>query len=38
MSLQHVEGYWVNTDKAEMQDNKVLVTAFTMMAAEAILQ
>jgi hypothetical protein len=23
LSLQHPEGYWVNTDKAEMQDNKV---------------
>lgn len=38
ISLQHPEGYWVNTDRAEMQDNKVLVTAFTMMAIEAILQ
>jgi squalene-hopene/tetraprenyl-beta-curcumene cyclase len=38
VSLQNAEGYWVNTDKAEMQDNKVLVTAFTMMAAQAILQ
>jgi squalene-hopene/tetraprenyl-beta-curcumene cyclase len=38
LSLQKPEGYWVNTDKAEMQDNKVLVTAFTMMAVEAILQ
>lgn len=38
LSLQNQEGYWVNTDKAEMQDNKVLVTAFTMMAVEAILQ
>ncbi|MGB2714720.1 MAG: hypothetical protein WBC51_11105 [Vicinamibacterales bacterium] len=38
LSLQHQDGYWVNTDKAEMQDNKVLVTAFTMMAIEAILQ
>jgi squalene-hopene/tetraprenyl-beta-curcumene cyclase len=38
IALQHPEGYWVNTDKAEMQDNKVLVTAFTMMAAEAVLQ
>ena len=36
--LQHPEGYGVNTDKAEMQDNKVLVTAFTMMAIEATLQ
>jgi squalene-hopene/tetraprenyl-beta-curcumene cyclase len=38
LALQHPEGYWVNTDTAEMQDNKVLVTAFTMMAIEAILQ
>ena len=38
LSLQHDEGFWVNTHKAEMQDNKVLVTAFTMMAIEAILQ
>ncbi|MEQ1731339.1 MAG: prenyltransferase/squalene oxidase repeat-containing protein, partial [Vicinamibacterales bacterium] len=38
LSLQNAEGYWVNTDKAEMQDNKVLVTAFTMMAIEAALQ
>jgi squalene-hopene/tetraprenyl-beta-curcumene cyclase len=38
VSLQHPEGYWVNTDRAELQDNKVLVTAFTMMAAEAVLQ
>jgi squalene-hopene/tetraprenyl-beta-curcumene cyclase len=38
LSLQKPEGYWVNTDKAEMQDNKVLVTAFTMMAVESILQ
>ena len=39
LSLQHPEGYWVNDkNPAEMQDNKVLVTAFTMMAIEAILQ
>ena len=38
LSLQNPEGYWVNTDRAEMQGNKVLVTAFTMMAIEAILQ
>jgi len=38
ISLQHPEGYWVNTDKAELQDNKVLVTAFTMQAMEATLQ
>jgi squalene-hopene/tetraprenyl-beta-curcumene cyclase len=38
ISLQHPEGFWVNTDKAELQDNPVLVTAFTMMAIEAALQ
>jgi len=39
LSLQHKEGYWVNSeDKAELQDNKVLVTAFTMQAIEAALQ
>ena len=38
LALQHPEGYWVNTDPAEMQDNKVLVTCFTMMAIEAALQ
>ena len=33
------DGYWVNDkNPAEMQDNKMLVTAFTMMAIEAILQ
>jgi squalene-hopene/tetraprenyl-beta-curcumene cyclase len=38
LSLQHPEGFWVNTDSAELQDNKVLVTTFTMMALEAVLQ
>jgi squalene-hopene/tetraprenyl-beta-curcumene cyclase len=38
LSLQNAEGYWVNTDPAEMQDNKVLVTSFTMSAVHAILQ
>jgi len=38
LSLQHPEGYWVNEIKDEMQDNKVLVTTFTMMSLEAILQ
>jgi squalene-hopene/tetraprenyl-beta-curcumene cyclase len=38
LALQKPEGYWVNTDPAEMQDNRVLVTAFTMSAIEAILQ
>jgi squalene-hopene/tetraprenyl-beta-curcumene cyclase len=38
LSLQHKEGYWVNTVPDELQDNKVLVTAFTMAAIHAILQ
>lgn len=38
LTLQKPEGYWVNTDPSEMQNNKVLVTAFTMQAIEAILQ
>lgn len=38
IALQHPEGYWVNTVPDEMQDNKVLVTCFTMMAIEAALQ
>src|SRR2546425_918884 len=38
LMLQHPEGYWVNTEKAELQDNKVLVTAFTMLAIESALQ
>jgi squalene-hopene/tetraprenyl-beta-curcumene cyclase len=38
IALQHPEGYWVNTVPDEMQDNKVLVTTFTMMAIEAALQ
>jgi squalene-hopene/tetraprenyl-beta-curcumene cyclase len=39
LSLQNAEGYWVNDkDSAEMQNNKVLVTAFTMQAIQAILQ
>jgi squalene-hopene/tetraprenyl-beta-curcumene cyclase len=38
LSLQHPEGYWVNEVRDEMQDNKVLVTSFTMMATQAILQ
>jgi squalene-hopene/tetraprenyl-beta-curcumene cyclase len=38
LSLQNAEGYWVNSNPAEMQGNKVLVTSFTMMAIEAILQ
>jgi hypothetical protein len=39
LSLQHPEGYWVNDkDRAEMQDNKVLVTAFTMAAIQNVLR
>jgi len=38
IALQHADGYWVNTVPDEMQDNKVVVTAFTMSAIEAILQ
>ena len=39
MSLQGADGSWVNDkNPAEMQGNKTLVTSFTMMAIEAILQ
>lgn len=38
MSLQHPDGYWVNSVPDEMQDNKVLVTALSMSAIETILQ
>ena len=38
VQLQHPEGYWVNDDPDFMQDNKVLVTAFTMMAIEHLLE
>lgn len=39
LSLQHPEGFWVNDQNpAEMQGNRTLVTAFSMMAIEAILQ
>jgi squalene-hopene/tetraprenyl-beta-curcumene cyclase len=38
LELQNAEGYWVNPVRDEMQDNKVLVTAFTMAAIQAILQ
>ena len=38
LSLQNAEGYWVNSVADEMQDNKVLVTSFTMSALHAILQ
>ncbi|MBN2243765.1 MAG: terpene cyclase/mutase family protein [Acidobacteria bacterium] len=38
LELQYPDGYWVNTDPAEWQDNKVLVTAFTLIALENALQ
>jgi squalene-hopene/tetraprenyl-beta-curcumene cyclase len=38
LSLQHPEGFWVNTEPDELQDNKVLVTTFTMMAIEAAME
>ncbi len=38
ISLQHPFGYWVNDNPAEMQNNKILVTAFTMSAIQAILR
>ena len=38
LALQNTDGSWVNTNPAEMQDNKTLVTSFSMMAIEAILQ
>ena len=38
ISLQGTDGSWVNSNPAEMQGNKTLVTAFSMMAIEAILQ
>jgi len=38
LSLQGADGSWVNADAREMQGNPVLVTSFTMMAIEAILQ
>jgi squalene-hopene/tetraprenyl-beta-curcumene cyclase len=38
ISLQGADGSWVNTNPAEMQGNKTLVTAFTLMAISEILQ
>ncbi len=38
LELQHPEGYWVNTEPAEWQTNKDLVTAFTLIALENALQ
>jgi squalene-hopene/tetraprenyl-beta-curcumene cyclase len=39
LSLQLADGSWVNDkNPAEMQGNKTLVTSFSMMAIEAILQ
>ena len=38
IELQHPEGFWVNPDPTEWQDNKVLITAFTIIALENVLQ
>jgi len=38
ISLQGADGSWVNSNPAEMQGNKTLVTSFSLMAIEAILQ
>jgi len=38
LELQHPEGYWVNTDPAEWQTKKALVTAFTLISLEHALQ
>jgi hypothetical protein len=39
MELQYDEGYWVNAaDPDYMQDNKILVTAFTMDAINHLLR
>ena len=38
LELQHPEGYWVNTEPAEWQNNKSLVTAFTLITLEHVLQ
>lgn len=38
LAEQHEEGYWVNTDPDWWQDNKVLVTAFTLLSIEQILE
>jgi squalene-hopene/tetraprenyl-beta-curcumene cyclase len=38
IALQHSEGFWVNPQKDEMQDDPRLVTAFVLTAFEAILK
>ena len=38
LSLQFDGGFWVNSVPDEMQNNRTLVTAFTMTAIQAILQ
>ena len=38
LSLQNPDGSWVNSVPDEMQNNKVLVTSFTMSAIQALLQ
>jgi len=37
LELQYPEGYWVNEDPAWWQDNKVLVTSFTLLALDYVL-
>ncbi|MEW6321522.1 MAG: prenyltransferase/squalene oxidase repeat-containing protein [Acidobacteriota bacterium] len=37
LSLQNADGSWVNANPAEMQNNRVLVTSFTLMALDAVL-
>jgi squalene-hopene/tetraprenyl-beta-curcumene cyclase len=37
VSVQQPEGYWVNTDPAWWQDNRPLVTSFTLIALEHVL-
>ena len=38
IAVQNSDGSWVNSNPAEMQNNKTLVTSFSMMAIEALLQ
>ena len=38
VALQNPEGYWVNKNPDHWQDNKVLVTAFTVIAVNHILK
>ena len=34
IELQHPEGYWVNTEKRWMEDNKSLVTAYCLIVLD----